>query len=152
MNTFRMRRSQKGDTLVEVLISIALVGLVLATSYGTASRSVRIGREAQERAEATRIAESQVEQVKASAKGKKLSEFPFVTTDFCFDTSARQGSAGTPACERSELYKIVVKFEPRTSALTDNPDDRFTVKVLWAPLGSGPQQESTLYYKIHPEL
>ena len=57
-------RFNAGDTLVEVMIALAIIGSVIAISYSTASRSLRVGRQAQERVEALKLAEGQVESLK----------------------------------------------------------------------------------------
>jgi hypothetical protein len=42
------------------MIAMAIISLVIAVSYSTASRALQIGRRAQERTEALKEAESQV--------------------------------------------------------------------------------------------
>lgn len=55
--------SQKGDTIVEVLIAMAIAALVLGSSYAVANRSMANTRQAQEHSEATEIANEQVEAI-----------------------------------------------------------------------------------------
>ena len=57
-------RRQRGDTLVEVLIAIAVVSLILGGAYVTTNRSLYATRAAQERGNALKLAESQIEQLK----------------------------------------------------------------------------------------
>jgi prepilin-type N-terminal cleavage/methylation domain-containing protein len=66
----RIKRSfknttQAGDTLIEVMIAMAIIGLVIAVSYSTANRALQVGRRAQERTEALKEAESQIETLKS---------------------------------------------------------------------------------------
>ncbi len=56
--------ASRGDTIVEVLISIAIVSLVLAGAYVTTNRSLQATRGAQERAVALKLSESQLERLK----------------------------------------------------------------------------------------
>lgn len=56
-----MRLKSRGDTIVEVMIALAVISLTVALSYATAQRSLRIGQRAQERTEALKVAESQLE-------------------------------------------------------------------------------------------
>jgi type II secretory pathway pseudopilin PulG len=58
-----MRRptSQRGDTLVEVVVSMAILSVVLASGFSLASSSYNIGREARERTEAANLAQQQAE-------------------------------------------------------------------------------------------
>ena len=58
---------QAGDTLVEVMIAIAIISSVISMSYATASRALRVGQQAQDRTEALKLVESQIETLKASA-------------------------------------------------------------------------------------
>jgi type II secretory pathway pseudopilin PulG len=58
---YRRSNTQRGDTIVEVLIAMAVLGLVLASAFAISNRSYATGLNAQERNEALKIAESQVE-------------------------------------------------------------------------------------------
>lgn len=55
-----------GDTIVEVLIAIAVVSLVLAGAFTSTRRSANSTRTSQESGEALKLAESQVEQIKSA--------------------------------------------------------------------------------------
>ena len=58
------RIRERGDTLVEVLIAIAIVSLILGGAYATTNRSLQATRAAQERSVALKFAEGQIEQIK----------------------------------------------------------------------------------------
>lgn len=75
------KHNQRGDTIVEVLIAIAIVSLTLAGAYVSANQSANKTRTAQERAEAIKWAESQVELLKANTAA-----LPPVGTQFCIDS------------------------------------------------------------------
>lgn len=57
-------KTQRGETIIEVLLSIAVMSLVLAGSYTLANRSLLATRQSQERSEALKITESQIESFK----------------------------------------------------------------------------------------
>ena len=61
--TTTKKLNQAGDTILEVLIAIAVVGLVLGLSYTSVNRSLKATRASQERGEAIKIAESQLEKL-----------------------------------------------------------------------------------------
>lgn len=61
---------QRGDTIVEVMLAMAVVGMVLGVAYGITNRSVQVGRSAQERSEALKIAETQIELLKEYARSE----------------------------------------------------------------------------------
>lgn len=126
---------QRGDTIVEVMLAMAVIGMVLGVAYGIANRSVTIGRSAQERSEALKIAESQLELIKeyAAVKAEASGDAPADILADDLDISGAGGSidgscfvvnSGTgevelvqvadsldtagDACERTGLYQIYV--------------------------------------------
>jgi type II secretory pathway pseudopilin PulG len=62
---------QRGDTIIEVLLALTVVGLSLGIAYGITNRSLAIGRNAQERTEAVKLAESQIETLKDLYSGDR---------------------------------------------------------------------------------
>lgn len=64
----KRRLTQLGDTIVEVLICMAIAGLALGLAYGTTRRSLNQIREAEERQEAVKLAEEQIERLQGIAK------------------------------------------------------------------------------------
>jgi prepilin-type N-terminal cleavage/methylation domain-containing protein len=61
------RLSSRGDTIVEVLIAIAIVSSVLAGAFTVSQKSTLAVRDSQERGEVLQILQGQVEQVRALA-------------------------------------------------------------------------------------
>lgn len=65
----------RGDTIVEVMIALAVLMVIIAGGYSIATRSLNGTRVAQERSEATKIAEGQLEAINQRlSKVKSLSE------------------------------------------------------------------------------
>lgn len=60
----RLLNKQKGETIVEVLISMAVLGLILSASYGLANKSTLANRQSQERTEALNENSARLEQFK----------------------------------------------------------------------------------------
>lgn len=56
--------NQRGDTIVEVLIALTVLTLILVGAFATASRSQNMNRASQERGEAMKVIESQIESLK----------------------------------------------------------------------------------------
>jgi len=54
-------KDQRGDTIVEVMISIAVVSLVLVAGYVTTTRSVNGMEDTEEHSEALQLAQTQLE-------------------------------------------------------------------------------------------
>lgn len=59
----QLHHNQPGDTIVEVMIVLAVLGLAIGISYATANRSLLNARQAQENSQATTAAQAQVEQI-----------------------------------------------------------------------------------------
>jgi prepilin-type N-terminal cleavage/methylation domain-containing protein len=60
----RLIRNQSGETIVEVLIALSILGLVLGAGYASASDSIRTAQDTQERIEASQFARGMVESIK----------------------------------------------------------------------------------------
>lgn len=59
----RLNKHQHGDTIIEVMIVLAVLGLAIGIAYSTANRSLLNARQAQENSQATAAAQAQVEQL-----------------------------------------------------------------------------------------
>jgi|GEM_PF-4220887 len=104
--------SGKGDTIVEVLLCIAIVGAVIAGAYGLASHSLAEGISASEHSQAIKLAEAQVESLKSRQRDDQTKTYwqayfapanPISPADitaksnFCLDTtSTRMHDSANP--------------------------------------------------------
>jgi type II secretory pathway pseudopilin PulG len=134
-------RSQHGDTIVEVLIATAVIGMVMTVSFATAQRSLQVGRRAQERTEALKVAESQVEILKSLAPRATPNIFT-ASSPFCVTAT----TIDTVTCSEGPDSRYT-KAITRTDAGTLST---FNVRVFWDSLRGG-QEEVILVYKIHRE-
>lgn len=102
LNT-RVRIKMAGDTMVEVLLCIAIAGLAVVGAYALTTRSLHEGVTATERTEANKIASAQIEALKyrevASNKATWQTNFGTIGKpagsyigSFCLDTSASSAS------------------------------------------------------------
>ncbi len=86
-----------GDTLVEVLLCVAIIALVLAAGYVTTNKSLTAERLAEERAQALQIAQGQLEALVYSVNNNQnylnssVANFPF-----CFDPYTTDAGAIPP--------------------------------------------------------
>ncbi len=148
----RVDKRQKGDTIVEVLIAIAVVSSVLGIAYGTMSRNLQIMRTNQERTEASRLGQGQMEMLKALWGSDQQAIISQGNAGFCLDGGAlRLLDGGAPAansenddlggyrdeCVSSGLYRIGVKGDPTTRV--------YRVYVRWDALGGTRSQVITAY-------
>lgn len=126
----RVRAHQRGDTIVEVLIVLAVLGLAIGISYATANRSLQNARQAQESSKATELLRSQLESVRVLAAAGSTDPLKnvFIAGPFCIDSlnevkPSRVGPNPNPACIFNELYNIEITQDHNTFTLVTRWDD-----------------------------
>lgn len=101
----------KGDTIVEVMIAMVLVGSALVASYGIARRSLSQIRDAQERSEMLKIGESQLEALKnyvANEAGyNNIQKLNIVYPVFCLRNSGTTLEPANPPADYIESVKDI---------------------------------------------
>lgn len=70
------RLNQKGDTIVEVLICLAIFGAMLASAFALTNRNQATSQTAQERSAAVKVADGQLERLRAYTDNNKLPPTP----------------------------------------------------------------------------
>jgi len=142
---------QAGDTIVEVMVVLAILGLALSISYATANRSLLNTRQAQESSQATELVQSQIEALRTlTSIGVTPNIFqagpyclvpispPPVTGPFY---SLQPGGCSTPPIP----YQITVTY-------VNNPPtqpDTFTVKAQWPDVTGQGNDTLTTIYRLH---
>ncbi len=137
----------RGDTIVEVMIVLAVLGLAIGISYATANRSLLNARQAQENSQATEIAQSQIEALVSLTcpSGDATCPDPNAPTSptyrlfhgpfpFCIVNGALPPQNSTnPACTLDGLYNIQIHY-----FTTPAQPNTFEVEILWNDvLGQG---------------
>lgn len=131
------RINQIGDTLVEVLVSLAVVSLLMGGAIATSSQSQRGSIRSQERGEANKVAESQVENLRATS-------YTNIGTNtlFHFGPSGNLvASAGSVPGAGGTGYNVQIT-RPANS-------HTFTVTVSWTPAGGGPSSNVIMKYAVY---
>ena len=160
----RLRIHQLGDTLIEVFFAMAVLSAVLGGAYVAASRGLQLGRLAQERGEATKLVEGQIESIKYFAsKNRPLLDSMKTTgpppNKMCVNADA---TAVLPSSCVNGFYTISVYNESSQaiSNCTDltltphgglNPThpDQFLICAVWDGPGSFINQEVGIRYRVH---
>ena len=134
--------SERGDTIIEVMIVLAVLGLAIGISYATANRSLLNARQAQENTQATELVQSQAESLRSLVSNTSGPDDIYRAAAFCIDTA---GHVSTTACQLGEAsrYKVTINWGGA-------PDDKFTIQASWPnALGQG-TDTVTLVYRLHP--
>lgn len=171
-------RTQAGDTIIEVMIALAIVGAVIGTSYAISARSLRTGRQAQERTEALKLVESQIELLKAAAPAQKATLFSSPAGNFCVTTSpagvvvaqnspppadpfadplvVQVGSAGPGyaadcALGDSKRYLMSIQRVDEPAVAPAPVTSVFVIRARWQKVGGG-NDEVLVSYRLHKGL
>lgn len=134
---------QAGDTIVEVLIAISIVSLVLTTAYMVTNKNSLTMQATQERTQAQKLIERQIELLRAAASVPAAS-FCFIDDGGSTSTDLTQCSfnqSGDSSTDTSAaLYKIAIT--PNTPS-----SDTFEVKATWDRIGGGSSNITMNYYE-----
>lgn len=159
-------REQAGDTIVEVLIAVAIVGAVLAGAFTVSQKSVAAVRNSQEQGEMLQILQSQVELTRALAlETTALNTGVYATSPryFCINPATKerlnQPRLGNelPGANDDTFnnYENQCKFgdEQRYNVAVkhDNASKIFTFYGRWDRLGGG-KNAMQLSYRITPSI
>jgi prepilin-type N-terminal cleavage/methylation domain-containing protein len=138
---------ERGDTIVEVLIAIAVISLILGGAYVTTNGSLRATRSAQERGNALKLVESQVEQLKGLIASNPDAVFGGGTpSPFCIYNNAivapatgncNVNTAGEPTGAR--IFNIEIT----------RAGNVFTIENNWADVGGRQNAETKITYRAY---
>lgn len=134
---------QHGDTIVEVLLAMLIVSSVLGGAYVSANRSSNTNRQSQERGEALKLVEAQLEKLKVFITKQPL---PAEGTIFCIDnpTSVHVLEASCPTSGAAN-YKTTIK---RAASPNEN---NYTITSQWDRVGGGATKEQIkMTYRVYP--
>lgn len=129
---------QTGDTIVEVLVALAVTSLVISVAMASARQSLLGSLQSQERSEAMKIAESQLESLRSTGF-KALATPPRIS--FCYSGGAL---AAAPCTVSGAGIAYTVNIT-RTSVL----DHIFTIRIVWDRATGLGQDEITMKYAVY---
>jgi len=137
-----MRLRQRGDSIVEVLIAMAVVSSVLAGAFVSSNRSLLGTRKSEERVQGAKVAESQMERLRQVAADPLLATQVFTgSPDFCLtDTnSIGSGCTTTPPGAGAEFRYGIKRVGTNT----------FVAYARWDRIGGGGEEEASVAYKVY---
>jgi prepilin-type N-terminal cleavage/methylation domain-containing protein len=154
----RMQKlNQRGDTIVEVLIAIAIVSMVLGGAYATTNKSLQATRSAQEQGVGLKLVETQLEQLKslADTPGSLSSSTP---ASFCIVQSAGKptitstASAGAPCTLNSQGTAATSADQPAyVLAITQPTPNNFRITNSWVDVAGKNNDFVQMDYRIYPQ-
>lgn len=129
--------NQRGDTIIEVLIAVAVIGFILSASYAVANRSTQGVRKAQERSEALKFSEAQLEKLKLHlGRGNT-----WPTDGVCIlpDQSVSKDVAQCRTGAGNRYAMSIDEISPNLYNLT----------TTWEKIGGGTTDVLAMFYRIH---
>ncbi len=135
-NLSKIYKNQKGDTIIEVIIAVAIVSLVLTGAFAISNRSSKSIRMSQERATGTKYAQSMIERLYADP-----SLYASAGPKFCADGSDPGVAPKPPACREAS---VGVEYYTVVTRISQNPDT-YQVKTFWDGLDGTEQKVEFLY-------
>lgn len=158
----------RGDTIVEVMIVLAILGLSFSVSYATANKGLNQSRNAQEHSEALNILNSQIDQLHtAIGSGFDPAVLPYTNHSFCFTDPAnntasfayhRAASDTVPvllssdtlsyylaACQKNTFYRISATY---LAAPPGGGQPTVIFRARWQGSGGLPKQQEEITYRM----
>jgi type II secretory pathway pseudopilin PulG len=169
-NLIRLR-NDKGDTIVEVLIVLAVLSLAFSISYATANNGLRQSTTAQQHSNALSELDSQLELLRgAYSQNANIGNLTTqqANEDFCFNNPANLSNAtyflnhwkvpangatdnfanynGCSTTIGGATYYYSIDYNPGNATT----DPFYDLRVRWQGLGTEGAQQEELTYKINP--
>lgn len=138
-----MSKNRRGETIVEVLIAIAVVSSVMGIAYSIMNRNIQILRDNQERTEASKIAQSQLELLRVGLASDNTTHIPTDGAAFCMLSSTASRGVSNP--ENFDTYGEECSNGLYHYSMKRNASDGYTVAVIWDALGGGRSQVVMAY-------
>ncbi len=145
----RNHARQRGDTLVEVLVAIAVVSLIMGGAYVTTNRSLLATRAAQERGNALKIAESQIEQLKGFVTTNPDAIFGGTApSPFCISSAGAVVAATNAACTVGTNGQATTS-EPRFRLSVTRNANTFTLLETWTNVNGASTDQLQMKYRVY---
>jgi len=142
--------TQRGDTVVEVLICIAVIGLILGGAFVLTNRSLQGTRAAQERLNGIKLVEGQFEQMKSiAADTTKASTLFGAPASFCIDNNSLVKPAADPACTVGPDGSPSPTKQPIFKITASRVGNTFDVKVVWDKVTGTGQDNVEMKYNVY---
>lgn len=148
----RNTNRELGDTIVEVIVAIAILGLSIGGAYALANRAFHTAQNTDERVEALALAQGQAEFLRDLGLKDQINILPaqFLAGDaFCFkDDDGNAVAADDEYCDNygpsDSIYDVSINYCGTAGC---SPPNVFNIKVNWDRAGGGEVNSLTLYYR-----
>ncbi len=149
-------RNTRGDTIVEVLIALGVLTAVLVGAYVTANRTQNTSQASQERGEAIKSGEAQIERLKAILVSPSASTVPS-GTPFCINDTGNVVVAISSPQPNPFSQSLSGDTLPYPSGCVKNnrynvailkSSSNYSILVRWERIG-GNRDQINMYYRVY---
>lgn len=145
----KMRAAERGDTIVEVLIAIAVISMILGGAFIMTNRSLQGTRDAQERVNATKLVEGQIEQIKNLAATNDVLLFGAgVPASYCINSVGAVVASTDAACSVGPDGTPTTN-EPRFGLAITRAGNTFTIRSTWTNVRGDTQNNVEMKYRVY---
>lgn len=141
---FRHKHKTTGDTIVEVLIVIAVVSAILTGAFAVANRSSLSVRDAEEHAEAVQYLQGQTELLRDAASRSGGLNFN-LSQPFCLDANNHYLATDLTHCQLGSLFDVAIVQNTASSSGTTTTT--FDLTATW-PGVTGATDKVYLSYRV----
>jgi type II secretory pathway pseudopilin PulG len=142
-------RAERGDTLVEVLLAIAVITSVMGGAFVMTNRSLQGSRDAQERVNATKLVESQIEQVKNLALTTPTVIFGAgVPSSFCVNSAGAVVTSSGTAC-LVDVAGNASTNQPSFRMANTRAGNTFTFTATWTSFRGTTTNNVQIKYRVY---
>jgi type II secretory pathway pseudopilin PulG len=142
--------NQFGDTIVEVVIAMAVIAVVLTGAFVVTNHSLTAVRDSEEHSEALNLLQGQVEDLRNASPSNIPNSSPW-----CFDASGKQAKTANDCIQNSQgapntsnsYYKLSFTKCTTTSICPSSGvgTNTYVFTVTWPSLSGGTDQEQLTY-------
>ena len=159
-----IRNNQSGDTIVEVVIAIAIIATVLVGAFAVSNRSQTATRDSEEHSEALQFLQGQIKLLRAASQAGFFSGNNLTAASvFCLSTNSsgvvyNKTTLANPSSscqqnvpnEQSGLFDLAIVCQPASPCPASGGTTTFDSTATWAALRGGTNQVQ-LAYKVQVE-
>ena len=138
---------EAGDTIVEVLFAVVVIGMVLTGGYAVVNRSLLAEVDAQQHSTALGLTQTQIELLRTYILNNPTTPLPFrsVGSASCIDPSSGIPAISSATCSQttsvsSPIYKVSIVLDPVTKI--------YTVSTSWPSAVSNNNDNLSIPYRI----
>lgn len=155
LNKFNLKTlTRRGDTIVEVMVVLAVLGLAIGISYATANRSLLDTRQSQENSEAAELVQTQLEELRLMTKDTVYNIFQ--SGPYCINPDPSVAVPNPPYkidtgsnCSYGSYPTTVAICYDDTACNASATTSTFTVTATWPDVAGQGYDTATLTYRLY---